>query len=103
MNDDNRNIIAEPKKAIVTNQISKNNNSLAITSLVLGIISLILCWGFIIPIILGIIGIVTGTVSLGQKRDGSKIAIAGIILSIVGLLIGIVFSILCVIGILISY
>lgn len=102
MNFDNKNIITKSNKAIVTNQIPKKNNDLAIASLVFGIISLLSCWIIIVPIITGIIGVITGCISIIKKRKGQNIAIAGIALSILCLLIGIFIFILFIIGTLVS-
>lgn len=98
MNFDDKNIIQKSNKAIVTNQLPEKNNNIAITSLVLGIVSIIFCWAVVYPIITRIIGVIAGCVSLMKKRDGSNMAIAGIVLSIVGLLIGMLFLILYIIG-----
>ncbi|ABR36474.1 hypothetical protein [Clostridium beijerinckii] len=95
MENDNKNIVTgKSTKAVVTNQISKKNSGLAVVSLVLGIMSIILFWAFSYPIILGLAGMVIGLISIAKKRDGLKIAIAGIITSIIGLLIGIIFVVL---------
>ena len=99
MDNDNKNIVIKPVKAVVTNQFSKKNNNLAITSLVFGIMSILLCWAFVYPIIIGLIGIITGLISLAKKREGLKLAIAGTITSLIGLLIGILFIIIYIIGI----
>ncbi|WP_236896183.1 hypothetical protein [Clostridium beijerinckii] len=95
MENDNKNIVTgKSTKAVVTNQISKKNSGLAVVSLVLGIMAIILFWAFSYPIILGLAGIIIGLISIAKKRDGLKIAIAGIITSIIGLLIGIIFVVL---------
>ncbi|NSB12875.1 hypothetical protein [Clostridium beijerinckii] len=95
MENDNKNTLTgKSTKAVVTNQISKKNSSLAVVSLVLGIMSIILFWAFSYPIILGLAGMIVGLISIAKKRDGLKIAIAGIITSIIGLLIGIIFVVL---------
>lgn len=96
MDSNNKNIISESQKAVVTNQFSKKNNNSAITSLVFGIISLLLCWAFIISIIIGIIGIIVGIISIAKKRDGFNIAVAGIATSSIGLLISFFFSALTI-------
>lgn len=98
MNFDDKNIITKSNKAIVTNQLSERNNNLAVTSLVLGIISFLFCWTIIVPIIIGIIGTIIGFISLGKKRDGTKIAIAGTVLSIIGLLASTIFLALYIIA-----
>lgn len=72
-------------------------NGMSIASLVLGIIGVVMdcCYGF--GLILGIIGLVLGILSNGQikksdgKEKGSGMAIAGIILSAIAILIGIIF------------
>lgn len=102
MDSDNKNIIIEPQKAIITNQLAKKNNSTAITSLVLGIISLMLFWIFIYSIIIGSIGIIVGIVSIAKKRDSLNLAIAGIITSSIGLFLNIIFSAIIIIGMIIK-
>lgn len=102
MNNDDKNIIIKSQKAIITNQLSNKNDSTAITSLVLGIISLMLFWVFVSSIITGIIGIIVGIVSIVKKRDGLNLAIAGIITSSIGLLLGIIFSALTIISLIIK-
>jgi hypothetical protein len=98
MNTDSNNIIKESQKAIVTNQFSKKNNGLAVASLVFGIISLVLCWVLIYSIITSITGIILGIISIVQKRDGFKIALAGLVTSIIGLLLSILFSAIVILG-----
>lgn len=95
MENDNKNILTgKSTKAVVTNQISKKNSGLAVVSLVLGIMSIILFWAFSYPIILGLAGIIIGLISIAKKRDGLKVVISGIVTSIIGLLIGIIFVVL---------
>lgn len=92
MNSDGKNTIIQSQKAVITNQISKKNSNSAVTSLVFGIISLMLCWAFITSIITGIIGIITGIISISKKRDGFNLAVAGIATSSIGLLISFFLS-----------
>lgn len=67
-------------------QMSKQTSGLATASLVLGIVSFIPSIG----LILGIIGLILGIIALNNIKEkylrGRKIAIAGIILSIIGVL-----------------
>lgn len=102
MDSDNKNIIIKSQKAIVTNQLSNKNNSAAITSLVFGIISLMLFCFFVSSIITGSIGIIVGIVSISKKRDGFNLAIAGIITSSIGLFLSIIFSAITIIGMIIT-
>ncbi|GEM_PF-1872440 len=62
----------------------KQSNSLAISSLLIGICGLFLiCTLIALP--LPVISIIMGYISLKQKRDGRNIAIAGIIVSVISL------------------
>ena len=60
-------------------------------SLVLGIISLVLCWVPIVGLVLGIIGLVMGIKA--YKKGARGLAIAGIILSAVGAVFGLIMTI----------
>lgn len=62
---------------------NKKNNSKAISSMVLGILSLLTCGVPIIAIVLGIISMVES--SKGRDSDKKGLAIAGLVLSILGL------------------
>lgn len=78
------------RKPIVTNQFPKQNSNLSIASLVLGIITLATFWVPILPIITGLIGLATGIINIIEKRNGSAMAIVSIVLSSIGLLLGII-------------
>jgi len=60
-----------------------------ITSMILGIISLLSCVVGGIPIVLGIPGIIFATVAMCQKDRAHGTAIAGLTCSIIGSVIGI--------------
>lgn len=64
----------------------------AIASLVLGILSVVLCCAPFLTIPCGIAGIVTGI--LGSRSSGQGMAAAGIVLSIVGVVLGIGYVIM---------
>ncbi|AGX44487.1 hypothetical protein [Clostridium saccharobutylicum] len=102
MDGDNKDVNIEHKKAVVTNQLAKKNNGTSISSLVWGIISLGLCWAFIISIITGIVGIIYGIISIAKKRDGFNIAFAGILASLIGLLISFFLSALSIAALLLK-
>lgn len=58
------------------------NNTMAIWSLVLGIISIVCCcWFGVLGMIVPIIGLVLGIIVLVQKKDGKGLAIAGVVCS----------------------
>lgn len=67
-------------------------NGMAITSLVLGILSLVLFCLWIIAIPLGLVGLIFGVV--GNKDNSKSIAVAGIVCSVVGMIISVGFVIL---------
>lgn len=95
MDDFNNDYQPEIQKPILKNELADHDSingggsGLAITSLVLGIISVVLCWGCGINIITAIVGLVMGIVSMAQRRNNMGIAIAGLVTSGLGLLLGI--------------
>ncbi|MCX7658332.1 MAG: DUF4190 domain-containing protein [Oscillospiraceae bacterium] len=71
-------------------------SGLSIASMVLGILSILF---FCIPYIsipLAIVGLVLGIISLVKKQGGKGMAIAGVICSAIGLLIGIIVIIMAI-------
>ena len=68
-------------------QASDSKMGLAITSMVIGILSLTLCC--VCGSLLGILGLVFGIIALVKKQKGTGMAIAGVITSILGFLVGI--------------
>jgi len=70
---------------------ARNGNGFAIASLVLGILSLCGSWVFWCGGLMSVIGIVLGTLGLNSKGKG--MAIAGIILSALGLIIAIILRV----------
>lgn len=73
-------------------EMKKPAGGLGVAALVLGIVSLVFCWMWIISIPCAIIGIVLGIVALIQKRKPGMPA-AGLILSIVGGILSVVIII----------
>ena len=61
---------------------------LAITSMVIGILSLTLCC--VCGSLFGIIGLIFGIIALKKKQRGTGMAIAGIATSVLGFLVGLV-------------
>lgn len=92
-NDNSKTKLSNTQKPVIVNKLSKKNDSISISSLVFGIMSCILFFSIMYSIIVGIIGLILGIISIAQKRDGFKLAIAGIISSVIGLLIGTLFFI----------
>lgn len=77
----------------------KKNSNMAAISLVTGILSIVLFWVPWLTFILGIIGLITGIISLVQHRDGHGAAVAGVITSSIGTLIAIVIGFIYILAI----
>ena len=71
----------------------KGNGGLAIGSLVCGIISILGFWS-VITLIVAIVGVVLGAVNNAQDSQNKGMAIAGIILSIIGFLLSLFFIVI---------
>lgn len=67
----------------------------AIASLVLGIVSVCTCCGGLLPSVLGLI---FGTISKSKQSENNGMAIAGIILSSIGIVISLIFIAMMIIG-----
>jgi serine/threonine protein kinase len=92
----NVNIPAEKQNPVTNNNLSQSkNNGLATTSMILGIIGLIFCWVPILGFFINLVALVLG--SIGQKDMNNKPAlnksqaVAGLVLGIIGLSIGLIF------------
>ena len=70
---------------------------MAVSSLVLGIVSIVLMCLWYVSIPCGIVGLVLGI--LAKKKGQKGMATAGIVLSIIGLVLVVVFFILAAIGV----
>lgn len=90
-NNTNKTSLSNTSKPVIVNNLSKKNDGMSITALVLGIMSCVLLFSPIYSIIIGLIGLILGIISIVQKRDGFKFAISGIICSAIGLILGIIF------------
>lgn len=70
-----------------------NNGGLAVGSLVCGIISLLGFWS-VITFFVAIVGVILGVVNIAQDNPNKGMAIAGIILSVLGFLLSIFFLVI---------
>ena len=70
---------------------NKPLSALAVTSLVLGILSLTLCC--CIGWLPGIIGAILGIVAIAKDQGGKGLAVGGVITSVLGLIIGILLTV----------
>ena len=76
-----------PPRPVVINQLEHKKDGLAVCSLVTGIFGVIFCWCFVLPMILSLIGLITGIVSLMRTGQHTGLALAGVILSAIGLVL----------------
>ena len=79
---------------VVVNQLEHKKDGLAVCSLVTGIFSILFCWCLVIPLILSLIGVITGISSLARTGQHTGLALAGVILSAIGLVIGVAILLL---------
>ena len=84
---------------LVRNAVPKNNSSMAVASLVLGIFGLIGCWVPVWNIVLNIAGLICGIICLAKDHKNKGMGIAGIVISTLGLLISIVVYLLLIIAV----
>lgn len=68
----------------------RNNSNTSVTSLALGILSLIFFWIPHVTFFMSLAGLILGIVSLAKHHDGHKMAIAGVITSAIGIPLSII-------------
>lgn len=88
-----------PPHPVVINQLEHKKDGLAVCSLVTGIFSILVCWALVIPLILSLIGLITGIVSLIRTGQHTGLALAGVILSAIGLVIGVAILLLLILAV----
>lgn len=74
--------------------VDRKAKRMGIASLILGIIGIVFCWILVISLITGIIGIVLSVKarnSIPVGAPGRGIATAGLVLSIIGIVLGVIF------------
>lgn len=64
--------------------VKKPASALAVTALVLGIISILTCF-FMVNVIIGIIAIILAVVALAKKQSGKGISVTAILLSVISI------------------
>ncbi|MDO4909731.1 MAG: DUF4190 domain-containing protein [Corynebacterium sp.] len=80
--------------------VPKKPNGKALAALILGILSILLCWTGPVGLIIGIVGIVLSVLGLKAVANSDPrtarrgMAIAGVILSVIGILLGILFTVI---------
>lgn len=74
------------------NVLVENRKGFSITSMVLGIVSLVMWCITYVSVPAAIVGLILGII--GRKRAGKGMALAGIVTSIIALSLGIIFTII---------
>ena len=81
----------------LNNKNNNQNNSMAITGMVLAIISIVLCWLPLVGFVLGIVGLILWIKGLNKSKEldgkGKGFGIAGISCGAVGLVLGIIYTV----------
>lgn len=68
---------------------NRKNSNASVTSLVLGILSMVFSCMFCLSVVMSVVGMIFGIISIVQQRDGKNMAIAGIITSGIGLVLAV--------------
>lgn len=79
--------------------MEKKNNGKAIAALVLGIVSVVFCFfgvGAIVSVATGIVGLILAIQARKEGTGSNGMAVAGLVLSIIGLIGGAIIFISCV-------
>ena len=79
------------KGSMVINQLERKKDGLAVTSLVLGILGIVFCWCFVLPMIISLCGLIMGIVGLVRTRQHTSLALGGVITSTIGLVLSFLF------------
>lgn len=80
------------------NQNNTVSNGIAIAGMVLGIISIVLCWIPFVPVVLGIVGLILGVKGMRKsntlpQNKGKGMGITGIICGSMGTLVSVIYTI----------
>ena len=75
---------------VVEPEPEKRSNGIAVAGLVMGIITIVLCWFPGIPLLTGLLGFIFSIADIAKKNARSKgAAVTGLILSIAGLILSV--------------
>ncbi len=80
----------------------RKTNGFGIAGLILGILTLVTCWIPIVPLFFGFFGLILCIIGLCMKNAGKGQAIAGLVMTLIGVVIGVVM-ILFLYGVVGSY
>lgn len=81
-----------PRQPVVIDTLANKKDRLPTTALVVGIMGVVFCWIFVVPIVLGLIGLIMGIVSLSKTTQNSGVALAGTIVSGVAICLNIALT-----------
>lgn len=79
--------------------VNNANNGIAVAAMVVGIIGLICFWAPLIPVVLGVLGLVFGIKGLNKsntmpQNTGKGMSIAGIVCGSIAMVIGMIYTII---------
>ena len=84
---------------------NNQNNTMAITGMILGILSIVFCWIPILGLVLAIIGLILGVKGLNNAKQmegkGKGMGIAGVSCGSVGIVLSIIYTIFWIFTVLI--
>ena len=82
--------------AVPAPAVQKPTNSMGIAGMVIGILSYCFCWVPVLGLILGLIGVILSGVGMSRKERCrlNGFAIAGLILSIIAMVLGLIMTII---------
>ena len=88
---------AQPARAVVSDTMPMKQNNMAISGLVFGIFAILGFWAPVAGLTAGIIGIVCSAIGLAKKDSRKGMAIAGLILSIVAIILSLIILFLYIV------
>ena len=88
---------AQPARAVVSDTMPMKQNNMAISGLVFGIFAILGFWAPVAGLTAGIIGIVCSAIGLAKKDSRKGMAIAGLILSIVAIMLSLIILFLYIV------
>lgn len=81
-----------PRQPVVIDSLANKKDRLPTTALVVGVMGIFFCWIFLLPIVLGIAGLIMGIISLSKTTQNSGVALAGTITSGVAICLNIAIT-----------
>lgn len=84
---------------IVVRDTMADRNGAGIAGFVIACFAILFCWIPIVDVVLSVVGIVCAAIGLGKdKQSGRGLAVAGLVISIIALLLSLIISFLIFLG-----